>query len=74
MTAPHQSTHSTPADLTTDNAAGLATSGTRPLPEPAPVSKHNLYVLIGCTVLAILMVVFGPQIYTFLYANNPFGF
>ncbi|GAB3589817.1 hypothetical protein CFAEC_09680 [Corynebacterium faecale] len=74
MTAPHQSTTDTQADLTMDRAAGLPTSGSRSLPEPAPVSKHNLYVLIGCTILATLMVIFGPEIYTLLYANNPFGF
>ena len=74
MTASHRSIDDNPADLASDRPSGLETSGTLPLPEPAPVSKHNLYVLIGCTVLATLMVIFGPQIYTFLYLNNPFGF
>ncbi|MBD8029005.1 hypothetical protein H9627_01445 [Corynebacterium sp. Sa1YVA5] len=74
MTASQRSLDDNPAGLTRGRSSGLETSGSLPLPEPAPVSKHNLYVLIGCTLLATLMVIFGPQIYTLLYINNPFGF
>ncbi len=74
MPAPHRSTTHEQSDLASDSAASLPTSGTLPLPEPAPVSKHNLYVLIGCAVLAVLLVVFAPQIYPWLQETNPFGF
>lgn len=74
MTASHRSIDDNPTGLARGKSGGLETSGSLPLPEPAPVSKHNLYVLIGCTILATLMVIFGPEIYTFLYLNNPFGF
>ncbi|ANE05374.1 hypothetical protein ccrud_09785 [Corynebacterium crudilactis] len=31
--------------------------------DPVPVSKWNLYVLIGCTVLVVLLVLLGPWLY-----------
>lgn len=36
---------------------------------PAPVSKWNLYVLIGCSVLAIGLVLLGPWLYPYVEAH-----
>ena len=78
MTAPHGSIKNSETELAPENATTNTTSTdntpARVLPEPAPVSKHNLYVLIGCTILAVLMVIFAPEIYTFLDATSPFDF
>ncbi|NLZ57911.1 MAG: hypothetical protein GX898_06370 [Corynebacterium sp.] len=74
MTAPHGSIQNSERDLAPENAASINNTPARTLPEPAPVSKHNLYVLIGCTILAVLMVIFAPEIYTFLDSTNPFNF
>ncbi|WP_179129666.1 hypothetical protein [Corynebacterium pacaense] len=41
--------------------------------EPAPVSKHNLYVLIGCTALVVALVFLGPYIYPLIQQFDPFG-
>lgn len=72
MTAPNRTTqqlHPTPA---TDEATVAATTATtvngRPLTavellNPDPVSKRNLYVLIGCTVLVAALIIAGPWLY-----------
>lgn len=74
MTAPHGSTANSETDLASESAASTDYTPARVLPEPAPVSKHNLYVLIGCTILAILMVIYAPEIYALLQQTSPFDF
>lgn len=34
--------------------------------DPVPVSKWNLYVLIGCTVLVVLLILLGPWLYPYV--------
>lgn len=41
--------------------------------EPAPVSKHNLYVIIGCTALVVVLILLGPQIFPLIQQFDPFG-
>ncbi|ALC06398.1 putative membrane protein [Corynebacterium deserti GIMN1.010] len=34
--------------------------------DPVPVSKWNLYVLIGCTALVVLLILLGPWLYPYV--------